>query len=235
MTEVRPHTAMVLAAGLGSRLGDGPPKPLRRVGGRALIDRALDMLAEAGVERAVVNTHHRAAEIVAHLAGRTRPEILVSREAERLETGGGVAHARALLGGEPFFVLNSDLVWGPDGADWLDRLAAGFDPRRMDALLLLYPTARAVHYEGGGDFHLAPDGRLCRQEGPQSAPYLFTGAQILVPGLFDDPPPGAWRLTRAYDRAEAAGRLFGLVCEGAWLDAGTPERLAHAEAMLASS
>ena len=235
MTSAAPHTAMVLAAGLGSRLGDGPPKPLRRVAGRALIDRALDMLAEAGVERAVVNTHHRAEEIEAHLAGRARPDTRISREAKRLETGGGVAHARALLGGEPFFVLNSDLVWGPDGADWLDRLAAGFEPRRMDALLLLYPTAQAVHYEGRGDFHLASDGRLCWQEGPQRAPYLFTGAQILVPNLFDDPPPGAWRLTRAYDRAESAGRLFGLVCEGAWLDAGTPERLAHAEAMLAGS
>ena len=235
MTGALPHTAMVLAAGLGSRLGDGPPKPLRRVGGKALIDRALDMLVEAGVERAVVNTHHRADEIEAHLAGRVRPEIAVSREPERLETGGGVAHARALLGGEPFFTLNSDLVWGPDGAEWLRRLAAGFDPRRMDALLLLYPTDRAAHYEGHGDFHLASDGRLCRRQDPEAAPFLFTGAQVLAPRLFDDPPPGAWRLTRAYDRAEADGRLFGLVCEGVWLDAGTPERLAHAELILASS
>ena len=235
MTGVLPHTAMVLAAGLGSRLGDGPPKPLRRVGGRALIDRALDMLGEAGVARVVVNTHHRAEEIEAHLAGRAQPDILISRERERLETGGGVAHALSLLGGEPFFVLNSDLVWGPDGADWLGRLAAGFDSRRMDALLLLYPAARAIHYEGPGDFHLASDGRLGRRRDPETAPFLFTGAQILVPGLFDDPPPGAWRLTHAYDRAEAQGRLFGLVCEGAWLDAGTPERLAHAEAMLAGS
>ena len=235
MTGALPHTAMVLAAGLGSRLGEGPPKPLRRVAGRALIDRALDMLAEAGVERAVVNTHHRADEIEAHLAGRTRPEIRISREPERLETGGGVAHARALIGGEPFFTLNSDLVWGPDGADWLTRLAAGFDPRRMDALLLLYPTDRAVHYDGPGDFHLASDGRLCRRQDPESAPFLFTGAQILARHLFDDAPTGAWRLTRAYDRAEADGRLFGLVCEGVWLDAGTPERLAHAELMLASS
>ena len=235
MTGAPPHTAMVLAAGLGSRLGDGPPKPLRRVGGRALIDRALDMLGEAGVARAVVNTHHRAAEVEAHLAGRTRPEVLVSREPERLETGGGVAHALALLGADPFFVLNSDLVWGADGADWLGRLAAGFDLRRMDARLLLYPAAKALHYDGMGDFHMASDGRLCRRRDPETAPFLFTGAQVLVPRLFDDAPPGPWRLTRAYGRAEAEGRLFGLVCKGAWLDAGTPERLAHAETVLASA
>ncbi len=235
MTGAAPHTAMVLAAGLGSRLGGGPPKPLRRVGGRALIDHALDMLAEAGVVRAVVNTHHRAAEIEAHLAGRTQPAIRISREPERLETGGGVAHARALLDQDPFFTLNSDLVWGPDGADWLRRLAAGFDPARMDARLLLYPADRAVHHDGPGDFHLGADGRLRRRRGPETAPYLFTGAQILAPRLFDDPPAGAWRLTRAYDRAEADGRLFGLVCGGAWLDAGAPERLAHAEALLAAA
>ena len=235
MTGTAPHTAMVLAAGLGSRLGDGPPKPLRRVAGRALIDRALDMLTQAGIERAVVNTCHRADEIEAHLAGRAQPEIRISREAERLETGGGVAHARPLLGGEPFFVLNSDLVWGSDGAAWLRRLATGFDPRRMDALLLLYRTDRAIHYEGSGDFHLAADGRLCRRLESGTAPFLFTGAQILAPRLFDDPPAGAWRLTRAYDRAEREGRLFGLVCEGMWMDAGTPERLAHAELMLARS
>lgn len=235
MTGAVPHTAMVLAAGLGSRLGDGPPKPLRRVAGRALIDRALDMLTQAGIERAVVNTCHRADEIEAHLAGRARPEIRISREAERLETGGGVAHALALLGGEPFFVLNSDLVWGPDGAAWLRRLAAGFDARRMDARLLLYRTDRAIHYDGPGDFHLASDGRLCRRRESGTAPYLFTGAQILAPRLFDDPPAGPWRLTCAYDKAEEGGRLFGLVCEGMWLDAGTPERLAHAELMLAGS
>ena len=235
MTGAAPHTAMVLAAGLGSRLGDGPPKPLRRVAGRALIDRALDMLTQAGIERAVVNTCHRADEIEAHLAGRARPDIRISREAERLETGGGVAHALALLGGEPFFVLNSDLVWGPDGAAWLRRLAAGFDARRMDALLLLYRTDRAIHYDGSGDFHLASDGRLCRRRESGTAPYLFTGAQILAPCLFNDPPAGPWRLTCAYDKAEEDGRLFGLVCEGVWLDAGTPERLAHAEDMLASA
>jgi len=234
MTGALPHTAMVLAAGLGSRLGGGTPKPLRQVGGKALIDRALDLLVETGIGRATVNVHHRADEIEAWLAGRTQPETLISRESARLETGGGVANALPLLGRDPFLVLNSDLIWGPGSGAWLRRLAAGFDPDRMDARLLLYPTGRAVGHDGPGDFHLAPDGRLRRRREREAAPFVFTGAQILAPRLFDDPPPGAWRLTRAYDGAEAGGRLFGLVFGGDWLDAGTPERLARAEAAAAA-
>ncbi len=221
-----PRTAMLLAAGLGSRLGAGPPKPLRRVGGKALIDHALDLLLEAGVGRVAVNTHHRAAEIEAHLAARKRPEIAISREPERLETGGGIANALGLLGPEPFFVLNADLVWGPDGADWLARLAARFDPAAMDALLLLCPAERATGQKG--DFSLAPDGRLARRREAPRAPFVFTGAQILAPALFEGAPAGPWPLTLAYDRAEETGRLYGLVSDGFWLDAGTPERLAHA-------
>src|SRR5690606_32021749 len=139
-----PSTAMVLAAGKGTRLAqasNGLPKPLVEVAGRPLIDHALDTLVDAGVERAVVNTHHMAEQIERHLAGRTRPEIMISREDRLLNTGGGTAKALPLLGGEPFFVLNADLVWGECGSHALARLAARWEDDAMDALLLLYPTA----------------------------------------------------------------------------------------------
>ena len=110
-----PKTAMVLAAGLGTRmrpLTDDRPKALVEVGGKALIDHLLDRLAEAGVTAAVVNVHWFADRLESHLAARTRPSIRISDErAELLETGGGLKKARPLLGDAPVFVANIDSVW----------------------------------------------------------------------------------------------------------------------------
>lgn len=107
-----PTTAMVLAAGLGTRLRpitDGMPKPLVRIRGRALLDHAIDRLATAGVETVVVNVHYRADQIIAHLAARKSPRIVISEERDLLETGGGVGKALPLLG-EYFYVVNADEV-----------------------------------------------------------------------------------------------------------------------------
>ncbi len=108
-------SAIVLAAGLGQRMRpitDTLPKPLVQVGGRAMIDYALDRLAEAGIERAVVNVHHLADKVEEHLRGRTRPRILISDERDALlETGGGIRKALPLLGPGPFLALNSDSLW----------------------------------------------------------------------------------------------------------------------------
>ena len=171
-------TAMVLAAGRGTRLAaipDLPPKPLISVGGKPLIDHAIDLLAAAGVERVVVNTHHRADAIEAHLGGRAAPEIAISREADLLDTGGGVKNALLLLGKEPFFVTNSDLIWEIGAERALQRLADAWDPARMDALLLLYPTVRTFGYAGQGDFLCDQLGRLTRRPEWAVAPFLYTG------------------------------------------------------------
>lgn len=110
-----PTTAMVMAAGLGLRLRpltDHRPKALVEVGGKALIDHALDRLEAAGVTRAVVNVHAFADQMRAHLTKRKSPEILISDESGALlETGGGLKKARALLGEAPIWVANSDYVW----------------------------------------------------------------------------------------------------------------------------
>src|SRR5690242_11100658 len=155
-----PRRAMVLAAGIGVRmrpLTDRMPKPLVRVGGRALIDHVLDRLADAGVERAVVNVHHLADQIERHLAPRRRPQITISDErGELLGTGGGVVKAMPDLGGGPFFHVNSDTIWVDGVAPNLTRLADAFDGKRMDALLLLAPTTTSIGYSGRGDFTMAP-------------------------------------------------------------------------------
>lgn len=227
-----PRIAMVLAAGLGLRMrrhsGD-KPKPLVDLHGRTLLDRTLDRLADAGVTRAVVNLHHRADTIRTHLAGRTTPEIVLSDETDcLLETGGGVARALPLLGPNPFYVVNSDIVWRDAYTNSLHALAHGFDDDRMDALLLLMPTIGAIGYWGMGDFGMAPDGRLTRRDERCVAPFVFTGVQILHPRLFAGCAVEPFSLNRLYNRAQEAGRLYGLRHQGDWMDVGTPEGWAAA-------
>ncbi len=233
-----PNRAIVLAAGLGTRMrpynGD-IPKPLVTVGGKSLIDHALDRLADAGAEVAVVNVHHLADALEHHLAGRRRPRVIISDErGELLGTGGGIAKALPQLGDRPFFLVNSDTVWLDGVRPNLTRLTEAFDPQAMDALLLLAPTAGSVGYSGRGDFAMRADGRLRKRAENEVVPFVYAGAAVLAPALFAGAPNGAFALTRLFDRALAAGRLFGLRLEGVWMHVGTPEAVAAAEAALAS-
>jgi MurNAc alpha-1-phosphate uridylyltransferase len=230
---------MVLAAGLGTRmrpLNGRLPKPLVAVGGKALIDYALDRLAEQGVECAVVNVHHLADQIERHLAQRRRPKIIISDErGELLGTGGGVVKALPQLGGGPFFHINSDTIWIDGVKPNLGRLAAAFDPARMDALLLVAPTASSIGYTGRGDFSMAPDGRLMRRGEREVVPFVYAGAAILVPAFFADAPAGPFSMSPLFDRAADAGRLCGLRLEGVWMHVGTPEAIQAAEAAIRAS
>ena len=231
-----PKTAMVLAAGLGTRmrpLTETAPKPLLEVGGRSLLDHAIDRLALVGVETVVVNVHYKAEMIAARLAARTGPRIAVSCEKERLETGGGVAHALPLLG-EFFFVVNGDVVWLDSRDHALTRLAGAFDPDRMDAVLLLQKTVGAVGYDGAGDYFLDPLGMPQRRGEREVAPYLFTGIQLLHRRAFDGIAERHYSLNRVYDRAERAGRLHAIVHDGEWFHVGTPDGLAATRARLSS-
>jgi MurNAc alpha-1-phosphate uridylyltransferase len=237
--EAVPRRAMVLAAGLGERMRpitDTLPKPLVKVAGRAMLDFVLDRLADAGVERAVINVHHLADQIERHLAGRTRPQVAISDERNLLlNTGGGVVKALPLLGAEPFFHVNSDTIWIDGVKPNLTRLAEAFDAARMDALLLLAPTAGSVGYAGRGDFGMDADGRLQKRSEQEVAPYVYAGAAILTPGLFRGAPMGPFSLTRLFDKARSAGRLHGLDLEGIWMHVGTPDAIALAEATIRKS
>lgn len=234
-----PERAMVLAAGLGTRmhpLTARMPKPMVPVEGRPLLDHVLDRLAAAGVETAVVNIHHFADQIASHVQDRGRPRIVLSDEREQiLGTGGGVAKALPHLGEHPFFHVNSDTIWIEGPRPNLDRLAAAFDPARMDALLLLAPTATSIGYDGRGDYGMAADGVLSRRSERDVAPFVYAGAAILSPAMFADAPAGAFALTKLFDRAEAAGRLHGLRLEGAWMHVGTPDAIAAAENAIRAS
>lgn len=223
---------MVLAAGLGERMRpitDTLPKPLVKVGGKALLDHALDRLEAVGVTDAVVNVHHLGHQIVEHLKGRATPAIRISEEAERLETGGGVTKALPMLGDDPFYVCNGDTLWLDGATPALRRLAGQWDDARMDALLMVFPAVRAEGYEGPGDFVLDPFGQARRRREREVAPFVFTGVQILHPRLIRDVPSGAFSLNLLYDRAAEAERLFAMVHDGIWLHIGTPDAIGAAE------
>lgn len=226
-------TAMVLAAGLGTRmrpLTDHKPKPMVEVAGKMLIDRVLDKLAEAGAERAIVNVHYFADLLEAHLAQRTSPAIEISDERDvLLDTGGGVVRALPKLGGAPFFSVNSDTIWIEGATPNFIRLGEAFDADKMDVLLLLAPSAGAIGYHGRGDFHMDADGKLTRRGENEVAPFVFAGAAVLTPKVFGDAPRGAFSLNRTFDSVAATGRLYGLRLDGLWMHVGSPDAIAQAE------
>jgi MurNAc alpha-1-phosphate uridylyltransferase len=231
-----PNTAMVLAAGLGRRmrpLTDTLPKPLVPVAGRTLIDRVLDRLQEAGVPRVVVNLHYFRETLEKHLHARQAPSLDLSPENDLLETGGGVRLALPKLGAAPFFVANADVLWLDGATPALRRLARAWNDGEMDALLLLQSATTAIGYEGFGDYFCDPAGRLRRRRrNTEIAPFIFAGVQILHPRLFKDAPAGPFSLNVLYDKAEEAGRLWGMRHDGLWFHVGTPEGLAETESWL---
>lgn len=232
-----PKTAMVLAAGLGTRmrpLTDDRPKALVEVGGRALIDHVLDRLADAGVEKAVVNVHWFADRLEAHLAARGRgPDIVISDErTELLETGGGLKKAALLLGDAPVFVANIDSVW-LDRDDALSELSRLWDPEYTDAALLLARREGSIGFEGDGDFFLADDGRLTFRGEAASAPFAYMGVHICRPNYVAGGPEGPFSLSGLWRTSAAAGRLFGCALDGDWMHVGDPQARDEAEVRLA--
>ncbi|USG61330.1 nucleotidyltransferase family protein [Sneathiella marina] len=221
--------AMILAAGKGTRLRprtETTPKPLVKVAGKALIDYSFDLLRKADIQEVVVNKHHLGDQIDEHVRRKQGFNIHVSDETSKLlETGGGVRKALPMLGPSPFFVLNSDVIVLDHGPSSLRKMQEFWNPEKMDALLLLHPIETAVGYEGQGDFFLGDTGQLTRRSPGQSAPFMFSGVQLLNPALFEDVDEGVFSLNVLYDKAAATGRLFGLRHDGQWLHVGTEDAL----------
>ncbi|MFN3746194.1 MAG: nucleotidyltransferase family protein [Hyphomicrobiaceae bacterium] len=228
---------MVLAAGLGTRmrpLTDNKPKPLVPVAGKPLIDHVLDRLAAAGVRRAILNVHHLADQLIAHVATRTRPEIAISDERDHLlDSGGGVLKALPILGPDAFLIHNCDSIWTEGPVSNLAKLGACWNAETMDCLLLLAPAATSLGYHGRGDFALGPDGRLRRPQTAEQVPFAFAGVSVAHPRLFHGAAAGPFSLNRPWDQAIARGRAFGMVLEGRWMHVGDPAAVAAAEAWIA--
>lgn len=240
MSEQRAHpgTAMVMAAGLGTRmlpLTKDRPKPLVEVAGQTLLDHVLDQLRAAGVGRIVVNVHYLADQVEAHLAAHaTDFDVRISDERALLrDTGGGLVQALDLIAGDPFYCINADNWWTDAGENGLLRMAEAWDDARMDVLMLLVPTERAGNTQGTGDFDLDEEGRISRAGPKRPRPYVWTGIQLLAKRVIVDPPAEVFSTNVFWDRAIAQGRCFGLVHHGQWFDVGYPAAIAMTEAALA--
>lgn len=232
-----PKTAMVLAAGLGTRmrpLTDALPKALVPVAGRTLIDRVLDKLVEAGVERAVVNVHHFADQVEAHLASRADLEVLISDErAGLLDSGGGIQHARALLGEDPVFVANIDSLWLEGATPALEGLKAAWNPQRMDLLLLVVRRGHGIGFEGPQGFLMDEAGRLTHSASPDVVtPFANVGFGILKPQILDGQADAAFSIIPVWRRLQAQGRLYGAPMDAFWMHVGDPAARDEAEARL---
>ena len=229
-------TAMLLAAGLGTRmkpLTDTLPKPLIEVGGRTLVDRVLDKLVAQGVTRAVVNVHYLAEKMIAHLKTRKDIEIVISDErAVLLETGGGVIQALPLLGNDPFFVINTDVTWATPGDTTFAKMAEAYDPNEMDALLLVAEMGATLGFRGPGDFFLGHDGHLQRRGDKPSAPYVFAGTHITHAGVLRDYEIKPFSANVYWNAMGRAGRLYGTVMSPFWMHVGDPAGRDEAEARL---
>ena len=229
-----PRRAMILAAGRGRRMrpvSGSVPKPLIEIGGRSMLDRMLDRFA--GFDGVAVNAWHLADRVERAVARRADPPVTLFRETTLLDTGGGVLNALSWLGGEPFVVANGDILLSEPRTPAVRSLGAAWDRARMDALLLLVPRERAAGFRGAGDFLADGEGRLARRGGARRAPFVYAGMQIVSPGLFDDAPAPPFSFNVLWDRAIAAGRLYGAVHDGGWFTVDTPAAIARGEAWLA--
>ena len=238
-----PKIAMVLAAGLGTRmrpLTNDRPKALVEVAGKALIDHMLDRLVAAGVETAVVNVHYFADLVEAHLRAREAkclgPRIIISDErAQALETGGGIKHALPLLGESPVFVANIDSIWIEHGGAAVDAVAAAWDPARMDVCLMLASTTGSLGFHDTGDVFLGADGVVRFKDAGEIAPLVYVGVHICNPAITAEGPEGPFSLLPLWKRLAAEQRVHGVAPQGLWMHVGDPQAKMAAEARLAQA
>lgn len=234
------RSAMVLAAGLGTRmqpLTAATAKPLLTVAGRTLLDYALDRLAEAGMHHAVVNTHWHGDQVADRLRARTAREadrLQVAQQAEPVLLGTGGAIARALADGAlpketPFIAVNGDSLWLDGPIPAVARLVRRFDDASLDALLLVARTATVVGQVGSGDFAIDENGILRRRGENEIVPYVFAGVQILSPRLFASALPAPFSMNLLWDRAIDSGRIAALVHDGPWFHLSRPVDIAETE------
>ncbi len=232
---MQPDTAMIFAAGLGTRMGSltaDKPKPMIEVDNKPLIDHALDLTTDSQVSRIVVNTHYLPDALEKHISHRKNVTV-IREKPDLLETGGGLKNALPILGNGPVYTLNSDAVW--TGSNPFRTLRKAWNPKKMDALLLLVPTERAQEHAGFGDFFLDPGGHLRRREQQEIAPFVYSGAQIIKTAALADISENIFSINVLWNTMLEKKTVFGTIHPGGWVDVGRPEGIAVARAELLRS
>ncbi len=212
--------AMIFAAGFGTRMGDltrNTPKPMLALGGRPMIDYAIDLLRDAGVSQIVANTHYRPDDLERHL---THRGVKPLREDTILETGGGLRAALPDLGESPVVTMNPDAFWsGPNPVEQL------FSAWREDMTALLLLTRP----QDGEDSDFSLEHGEIRRNGP----YRYTGLQILRTDWLSEIEDRVFSLNLYWDLLMSRAPVHGLVYDGSWVDIGTSRSLADANRKLA--
>lgn len=219
--------AMILAAGLGSRLRPltlERPKPGVPFGLRPLICHALDTVCELGVHTIVVNTHHLGDQLPRLVSPHISLPVQYVHEEELLGTGGAIRNARELLAGdEPIVVMNSDIVYRP-------KLRRALDLHQSSgalATMVLRPDPQAIKF---GSVEIDDAGRVRRLLGKperdgEFRTFMFTGVHILSPSVFDDLPTNGCIIRHSYRRwIDQDDVVCGVVDESPWADVGTIAR-----------
>ncbi len=221
-----PHSAMLFAAGFGTRMKDltqDRPKPMIPVAGRPLVDHTIDLARNAGIETMVANLHYLPDILAEHL---TPLGVKLSWELpDILETGGGLRAALPLLGEDPVITMNTDAIWS--GPNPVSQLLRAWDPDTMDALLMCVPVSQSLGHTGGGDFALDDQGKLSR-----GGTLTYGGIQILKTDLLETIEQRVFSLNILWDRMHERGRLCGLDYPGRWCDVGHPDGIALAESLI---
>ena len=223
--------AMVFAAGYGTRLKpltDRMPKPLVPVAGKPMIEYALDKLRAYGIQEVIINVSHLKEQLTAFLSTVNDLTIKISEEAEPLETGGGLKKALPLLGSDPFFTINSDILWTDEQDSALDRLTRYWDDAKMDFLLLAQSKAKAIGHDRGEDHLFIKPSNTIGWNEPE-APYIIAGIGILHPRVLFNAPDGKFTVKILWHNALKQNRLACLPHHGQWFQTGTLQDIKTAE------
>lgn len=221
-------TAMVLAAGLGTRLGQitkNTPKPLVAIGNTCCLDISIRTLIAAGFKRIVINTHYLAKQIEDYVKRYKNIEIILSYEPTLLETAGGVRKVLHEFNGVPFVVLNADMFWQDTSPSVITGMAESMQ-ENDDFCLNVTPLQNTQGHSGKGDFML--DNGLLRRPSDTDAfddRYVYTGIQIINPKVIEPLKVEPQSLRDFYFKASQSNTLRGAVYRGPWIDVSNVDGL----------